>query len=595
MKKKVANIICELLIEQGITDCFMLTGGGAMHLNDSFGNNSSIRCTYFLHEQSAAIAAEAYARVDNNMPVVCVTTGPGGTNALTGVLCAWLDNIPMLVISGQVKTSNMIDSTGLPLRQFGEQEYNIVDVASKMTKYSITVTNPLEIKYCIQKAMALANSGRRGPCWIDIPLDVQGTYIEENDMMDYSIENEEWDFDKDKVIKLLENSERLVVIAGSAIRSSDSYMEFQNFCRKYCIPVVAAKSVADILTAQDENYFGNFGVNGGRAGNFIIQNADCILALGCRLSFGQIGFDHKSFSPNSKKIVVDVDENELCKETMTIDCPIHCDLKDFLKWINHESILIRKSSDWIQYCRELKRKFPIYQDKFKERENVNPYCFAKALQNEMKSNAICVVGNSCSSVSIKQCGIKYENQRMWGNINCGTMGYDIPAAIGASIASEKQVICCAGDGSFQLNIQELQTIVNYNLPIKIFVFNNGGYKSIFISQMKNFGRLSGCTQESGLGLPDIERVAYAYKIPYMKCEKNLELSQVIDQVLGWQGYIICEIVEDSFHEIEPKLSNRIMENGQIVSPPLTDLYPFLEREIYDRYSTYSSYLRMRNE
>lgn len=595
MKKRVADIIKNILVEEGITDCFTLTGGGAMHLNDAFGNAEDLHCTYFLHEQGAAIAAEAYARVKNRLPVVCVTTGPGGTNTLTGVLCAWQDNIPMLVISGQVKCSAMVESTGLNLRQFGEQEHRIVETVGTMTKFAVTVKDAKKIKYYLKKAIYLAKSGRRGPCWVDVPLDVQGSLIDEDELEDFLAPSRKKEFEGRKVISLLENAKRPVILAGSAIRTAEAIESFWNLCDRWNIPVIAAKSLADIMPEDDKNYFGNFGINGGRAGNFIVQNADCLLVLGCRLSFGQIGFNYEYFSPDSVKIVVDVDAEELKKRTVKIDCPINADIKDFIEWISQEDIRFCMDDLWQSYCIELKEKFPIYQDKFAERDQVNAYYFAQIMKKYMDKNAVCIMGNSCSSVSIKQCGVRYKTQRMWGNINCGTMGYDIPAAIGAAIASGHQVICCAGDGSFQMNIQELQTIVNYRLPVKLFVFNNGGYRSIIISQSKNFKRLAGCTKETGLAFPELKKIAYAYDIPYFCCRKSGELDETVKTFLELEGYAICEIYEEPEHAIEPKLGNIIQEDGSIVSPPLDDLFPLLDREIYKKYSDYEVYKKSLGE
>lgn len=595
MEKRVADIIADIMVENGIEECFALTGGGAMHLNDAFGYAQNIHCTYFLHEQGAAIAAEAYARVNNRMPVVCVTTGPGGTNALTGVLCAWQDNIPMLVISGQVKTSSMVESTGLKLRQYGEQEHTIVETVSSMTKFAITVKDAKKIKYYIQKAIHEATTGRRGPCWVDIPLDIQGARVDETQMEEFIPTKEEKGFDKRTVIELLEKAKKPVILAGSAIRTADAYLEFVEFVNKCRIPVIAAKSVADIMPNNAAYYYGNFGINGGRAGNFIVQNADCLLVLGCRLSFGQIGFNYTEFSPNSKKIVVDIDSEELKKKNVRIDCAVNVDLKEFLKWANSTDINFDYYPMWQVYCDELKSEFPIYQGKYRDTIGVNAYYFARVLKNFLDEEAIVVVGNSCSSVSIKQCGIEKEGQRMWGNINCGTMGYDIPAAIGAAIASKKVVVCCAGDGSFQMNIQELQTIVNYKLPIKFFVFNNGGYRSIVWSQSKNFGRLSGCTAETGLQLPDLKKIADAYAIPYFCCRKNEELDQLFKKIFSISGYLICEIYEDMDHMIEPKLGNKILEDGNIVSPPISDLSPFLPDEIYNKYCDFQRYVRLRDD
>ncbi|MDE5907431.1 MAG: thiamine pyrophosphate-binding protein [Lachnospiraceae bacterium] len=595
MKKRVADIVRDILIKEGISDCFTLTGGGAMHLNDAFGNSEDMRCTYFLHEQGAAIAAEAYARVNNQLPVVCVTTGPGGTNTLTGVLCAWQDSIPMLVISGQVKTSSMVESTGLALRQFGEQESRIIETVSAMTKFAVTVKEAEKIKYYLKKAIHLAKSGRRGPCWIDIPLDVQGKYIETDVLEDYIPEKEEWQFDEDRVLELLRNAKRPVILAGSALRTAEALEIFHSLCNKWNIPVVAAKSLADIMPNGDKNYFGNFGINGGRAGNFIVQNADCLLVLGCRLAFGHIGFNYELFSPNSIKIVVDVDNEELKKKTVKIDCPVNVDVKFFLEWLVEKELSFDMDAWWLRYCCELREKFPIYQAKFGDAKGVNAYYFAAMLKKYMDENAICIMGNNCSSMAIKQCGVEKKTQRMWGNVNCGTMGYDIPASIGAAIAAKRQVICCAGDGSFQMNIQELQTIVNYALPIKLFVFNNGGYRLIVLSQSKTFGRLSGCTKETGLVLPDIQKLAFAYGIPYFSCDQKDGLEEVIENVLSQDGCAICEIYEDVEQTIEPKLGNVVQEDGSIVSPPISDLTPLLDRELYRKYSDFKVYTELIDE
>lgn len=595
MKKRVADIIRDILVEEGITDCFTLTGGGAMHLNDAFGNSDDLQCTYFLHEQGAAIAAEAYARVNNRIPVVCVTTGPGGINALTGVLCAWQDSIPMLVISGQVKTGSMVESTGLALRQFGEQECRIVETVSVMTKFAVTIKEAEKVKYYLKKAIYLAKSGRRGPCWIDVPLDIQGKYIETDGLEDFIPEEDTWDFEKDKVLRLLRNAKCPVVLAGSALRSAEALDIFRSLCDKWNIPVIAAKSLADIMPEGDRNYFGNFGINGGRAGNFIVQNADCLLVLGCRLSFGQIGFNNELFSPNSVKIVVDVDSEELKKNTVKIDCAVNADIKAFLEWLVKEELTFQMDALWLQYCREVRDRFPIYQTKFSEAKNINAYYFATILKKYMDEDAICIMGNNCSAMSIKQCGVEKKTQRMWGNVNCGTMGYDVPAAIGAAIAAKRQVICCAGDGSLQMNIQELQTIVGYKLPIKIFVFNNGGYRLVILSQSKNFGRLSGCTKETGLTLPDIKKIAYAYGIPYYSCAQSDALEKTVETVLKQDGYVICEIYEDAEQTIEPKLGNIVKEDGSIVSPPISDLTPLLDRDLYQRYSEFNTYVELVHE
>lgn len=586
---KGSDYIADILVQNGIKDVFTVVGGGAMHMNDSFGNNLNVNCTYTLHEQAAAIAAEGYARVDNKLSVVCVTSGPGGTNALTGVLCAWQDNIPMLIISGQVKRASMVESTGLSLRQYGEQEHTIVKTVKNMTKYAVTIKEPSQIRYCLEKAIYLARTGRRGPCWIDVPLDIQGMQINSEEQSAYvpELPESEPDFDKKKFIELIRKSKRPVILAGSAIRTADVRKEFLELISELKIPVIVARSNADIVPLKERFYYGNFGTNGGRAGNFIVQNADCLLVLGCRLSMTQMGFNYEKFSPHSYKIVVEVDPDELKKPSVSIDMPINMDLKKFVSWLAKERIDISEIEDWINYCDKVKEKFPIFQEKFKLSEKVNSYYLAEKIKKYLNDDSVGVVGNSCACVSIKQCGVEKAGQRLWGNINCGTMGYDIPAAIGAAVAAKRRVICYAGDGSIQMNIQELQTIVSYNLPIKIFVFNNGGYRSIVLSQTNNFKRLSGCTKETGLGLPSIKKIAEAYEIPYFCCPSNSLLERTLADVLKDDNYAICEIMEDTEQTIEPKMSSQVLENGEIISPSLENLAPFLDEETYREYAVYT--------
>ncbi|MEA4925062.1 MAG: thiamine pyrophosphate-binding protein [Syntrophomonadaceae bacterium] len=589
MKQRASDYVAQLLVEYGINNVFTVVGGGAMHLNDALGYNSNIECIYNHHEQASAIAAESYARVNNKMAVVCVTTGPGGTNAITGVLCAWQDNIPLLVLSGQVRYNTTVESTGLNLRQFGEQEHYIVQTVQSITKYAVTVKDVSHIKYHIEKAIYLANHGRRGPCWVDIPLDVQGAIIEIDELEGYVPEFENgMPFAKERFLQTINMAKRPVILAGSAIRTANAHQEFLRLVDELKIPVVASTSNSDLFPCSGKYYFGNFGVFGGRAGNFIVQNADCLISLGCRLSFKQTGFNFEGFAPLSKKIVVDVDINELKKETIKIDIPICIDLKDFINEIKDMELSFDLLDlGWIKYCEELKEQFPIFQAKHAISNHVNPYYFAEELKKFLPDDSICVVGNSCACVSVLQSGTKEKNQRLWGNVNCGTMGYDLPAAIGAAIAAKKMIICITGDGSIQMNIQELQTIVHNRLPIKIFIFNNFGYNAIMQTHTNFFGRLTGCTQESGISFPDFKSLAYAYQIPYYKCETNKELGHVLNKFLENENYGICEIIEDSNQPIEPKIMSKALEDGRIISPPIDDLAPFLGKELYRKYSSYA--------
>lgn len=597
MKKTIAQHIADFLVKKGINSVFTVVGGGAMHLNDAFYHHSGLNNYFFLHEQGACIAAEGYARVNNNLPIVSVTTGPGGINALNGVLCAWQDNIPMLVISGQVKREVMVKNSGLKLRQLGDQEHQIIETVANMTKYCTTIDKPEDVKRILSNAINTATTGRRGPCWVDIPLDIQGMVFDENDFLDedlYYFESgtikEEM---KDLILKKIDNSSRPVIVAGSGVRTSGAHRLFVDFVSKARIPVIVAKSNADILPLDNEHYYGNFGINGGRAGNYIVQNADLLIVLGCRLSLSQIGFNYKEFAPGASIVMVDIDSEELKKDTISIDYPINCDVSVFLQWFIENNCCFNSiDKRWIQYCNDLRNQFNIYNNEYERRTRVNPYYFAKVLQDHLGDDAIVVVGNSCASVSVKQMGVKKASQRMWGNINCGTMGYDLPASIGASIAGNRTVVCIAGDGSLQMNIQELQTMINYNIPIKLFVFNNNGYKSIVISQKKNFGRLSGCTSDSGLTLPSIKKIAEAYGIPYFYCDRNCDVESVISDCNKQTGYVICEIIEDEEHTIVPKLGNHILPDGRIESPSLCDLDPTISESLNKKYNNYAEYCRL---
>lgn len=595
MKLRVADYVAQLLVENNIKQVFAVVGGGAMHLDDALGNHEGIHCIFNHHEQACAMAAESYARVNNQMAVACVTSGPGGTNAITGVLCAWNDSIPLMVISGQVRTDTTIQSTGLKLRQFGEQEYDIVNSVSNMTKYAEMIIDASKVRYCIEKAIYLATHGRRGPVWIDIPLDIQGMIIETDNQLPYSPEKADISEELRKleqVVVELEKAKRPVILAGSGIRNSGTYEVFREFIAKTHIPVVAATGISDLFPVMAQDYYGNFGVIGGRAGNFIVQNADCLLILGARLSLKQIGFNYEKFSPDSFKIMVDVDKLELQKKTISIDIPIRMDLKDFFENIKTKEVSTGFIDDkWIEYCSELKMKFPIYQHGFNNSDKVNPYYFAKKLQEYAESDAIIVVGNSCACDMTRQIGISQEGQRMWGNTNCGTMGYDVPAALGASVASGKSVYCMTGDGSIMMNIQELQTIVHNQLPVKIFIHNNEGYEAIVNTHTNFFGRLTGCTKESGISFPNFELLAKAFGMPYYICRNHEDVDRVLPEFVKMKGFGICEIWSDEKQLIEPKTKSKSLGNGKMYSPPLDDLFPFLEEKEYSRYADYANYTR----
>ena len=581
MQIRVADFIADFLVNNDIIDMFSVVGGGAMYLNDAFGNHQQLHVTYHHHEQACAIAAESYARIKGRAAAVCVTTGPGGTNALTGVLCAYQDSIPMIVISGQVRYHTTIESTGLNLRQFGEQEFPIIPVVSHMTKYAEMVRNAEDILFHLQKAVYLAHEGRRGPVWLDIPLDIQGAIIETEGLKEFIPEKPKGkDVDIKKIAELINEAERPVIFAGESIRSSGAYDSFRKLLLEYKIPVLATASTCDLMAVCEDYYYGNVGSFGGRAGNFIIQNADLILALGCRMSFKQIGFNYKLFSPESKKIVVDIDPDELKKETVKIDFPVNMDVGQFMELLTKEDYTADIGT-WLDYCNDMKVAYPMYMEKFANSKFVNPYEFAERLNKRIPDDAVSILGNSVACVCVNQIGISHTGQRKYTNKNCGTMGYDIPAAIGASIAKKGEVLCITGDGSFQMNLQELQTIVHNDLPIKMIIFNNGGYQAIMQTQTNFFGRLSGCSDECGLSMPSFEKIAYAYGMPYVCIKNNLDIEKGLDKLFSYPRYAISELIQDLNQGIEPRSKSIQTESGQIVSPPIDNLYPFLPEDEYE--------------
>jgi len=583
MKQRVADFIADYLADNGVRQVFSVVGGGAMHLNNAFGTNKRLNVLYNHHEQASAIAAESYSRIHNQVAAVCVTSGPGGTNALTGVLCAYLDNLPMIVISGQVRYDITVESTGLNLRQFGEQEYQIIKSATPMTKYAVMIKEANMIKYHLDKALYLVRTGRRGPCWIDVPLNIQGQIIETDGLIGYTPE-ETPKPDKtviDTIINEIQHSKRPVIVAGSSIRTSGCLNIFYELIGKLKLPVICPTSTVDVMANEDEYYYGMFGSFGGRTGNFIVQNADLIITLGCRLSFKQIGFNFEAFSPLSRKIVIDVDPDELKKPTIHIDIPICADVSDIICALNEREFdcVLNEKQTWLEYCAFLKQKFKTLEHN--NRDSISAYQFADLFYKKLHADSVVVLGNNCASVSILQKGVQIRGQRMYGNVNCGTMGYDLPAAIGASVASGNIVYCLTGEGTFQMNLQELQTIVHNKLPIKIVVFNNNSYQAIVQTQTNFFNAVfSGCTVDSGISFPSFEKLAYAYGFPFRSISRGIDIESAVDWILQEPGSAILELIQTEPDSITPKLSSKRLDDGSIVSPPIDDIAPFLTEEEY---------------
>ena len=591
MKIRVADFIAEFLVENNIDTLFSVVGGGAMHLNDGFGHNKDLNCIYNHHEQACAIAAEGYYRMSNKLPVVCVTTGPGGTNALTGVLGAYLDSIPMLVISGQVKYEMTVASTGLPLRQIGDQEWDIVSTVDTMTKYSEMIIDPNKIKYALQKALYYAQNGRPGPCWIDVPLDVQGAIIDTDDLIDFIPKKDELDLGKpvtektiENVIEKLKNAKRPVIYAGSAIRTNNVHGEFLKLVEKLQIPVVNAWNATDSLEYDNKLTVGCGGSFGARPANFAAQNSELILSLGCRLSTRQVSFAYDSWAREAYKIMVEIDSAEIQKPTLNIDMPIQSDIKDFIlkfnDYLENNSFDV-DYSDWISICNKWKQKYPVCDElKYQQKDKVNVYAFLDSLSNNMIENQKIVVANGSACACIHGYKLK-KGQRLVVNSGVASMGYDLPAAIGACFGINKEdLVCVSGDGSIQMNLQELQTIVHHNLPIKLFVINNNGYQSIRITQRSFFEQpFVGIGGDSGdVSFPDMSKIAKAYGIPYIRCESTEKLNSTIEKTLNSDSYMLCEIMVDTEQGFEPKSASKRLPDGKMVSAPLEDLKPFLDRK-----------------
>lgn len=654
MRMKVSNYISQKLVEFGITQVFTVTGGGAMHLNDALGHQEGLTCLYNHHEQACAIAAECYARVQGRIAAVCVTTGPGGTNAITGVVGGWLDSIPMLVLSGQVRYDTTARWSGVGIRAMGDQEFDITKAIDCMTKYSEMVIDPMRIRYCLEKAIYLAYSGRPGPAWLDIPLNVQGAYIETEELIGFSQEDYEaggdgWAAPSGSkteadnagqgekrqvlppavtretargIIEKIKKSQRPVINAGNGIRIGHAFEVFSRVVEKLGVPVVTGWDSEDCMPDDHPLYTGRGGGMGDRAGNFAIQNSDLVLSLGSRLSIRQVGYNYSTWARAAYTIVNDIDPEELKKPSVHIDMAVHADVKDLLEQL--ERVLDEEYGNgqpvfaggaglpgmtWTDTCRMWKEKYPVVLPKHYdhgEEEDANVYAFMKEMSSRLKEVQVIVVGNGSACVVGGHACIIKQGQRFISNSAIASMGYDLPAAIGACMAvreggaqegrmqgaesqdtelqdTSSDIILITGDGSIQMNLQELQTIIHHRMPIKIFLINNGGYHSIRQTQKNFFGEpLVGIGVDShDLSFPDMEKLAAAYGYPYCRACHNGELVPAIETALRTDGPVICEIFVSRDQNFEPKSAAKRLPDGTMVSPPLEDLSPFLPEEEMD--------------
>lgn len=585
---RVCDYIADFVYNLGVKHVFMVSGGGMMYLSDGLTKHPSLYTVCTHHEQAAAMAAVSYAKYTRNLGVCYVTTGCGGTNTITGVLNAWQDNVPCLFISGQDNVSRTVRNSKLPLRQFGVQEADIVSIVQPITKYSVMVTDPYEIKYHLQKAVYLAQHGRPAPVWIDVPLDVQRAEIEEDGLSSFSLSSYEPNKtspignEVDLVADLINKAQRPIIIAGQGVRISNAIDQFKYFIGAYNIPYVASRLGIDLLPSNHPLFIGRIGNKGDRAGNFAVQNADLVLVLGSRLSVSSTGFNYSLFAREATIIVVDIDPYEHQKNTVTVDFFIQSDVGKFLSKLSRLS-LCSVWDKWSYQCSKWKEQWKVCLPEYRQTEKINTYVFVDTLSKYLKEDSV-VVSDAGSAFYVVSQGIMLKDkQRYITSGGQAEMGYTLPASVGVCFSRDKrEVVGITGDGSFQMNIQELQTIVHYKLPIKLFVWNNNGYSSIKETQDKFFnGRRIGTDPSTGVSFPSIKKIAKAYGIKYVCIDGYDDMDEKILKILKSKTAVLCEVICDDTQKVSPCSASKVNADGTIQALPLEDMYPFLDRQEFN--------------
>ncbi len=582
---RVADYIADRIYRLGVREVFMVAGGGMMFLTDGLAQHPHLKAICNHHEQASAMAAVGYAKYNENFGVAYVSTGCGGTNAITGLLDAWQDSVPCLFVSGQSKRKETIRNSGLPLRQFGVQEADIVPIVQSLTKYAVMVNEPEMIGYHLDKAVYLAKTGRPGPVWLDIPLDVQGAVIDEKKLCQFSPQEVPKDYREEpsadeivQVIKLLQKAQRPILIAGQGIRLSKAISEFKGLIEKMGIPFVTSRLGIDLLPSDHPLFVGRIGNKGDRPGNLAVQNADMVLAIGSRLSVSSTGHEYSAFAREAKIVVIDIDPVEHKKNTVRIDLFINSDAKQFFNQI--VKVDFRAAEQWVQKCQDWRKKYPVCLPEYSQMtQGVNLYYFVDRLSPKLKGDSVVVVDAGSAGYVTSQTIHLCEGQRYITSGGQMDMGFTLPASIGVCWAKKKgEVIGITGDGSLQMNIQELQTIVHHQLPIKLFVWNNDGYLSIRATQKKFFsGRYIGTDKDSGVSFPELSKIAWAYGIDYFVVSQPEDVEETIAKVLVHPGPAICEVLCLKDQEIIPTVASYKREDGTVISKPLEDMYPFLDR------------------
>jgi acetolactate synthase I/II/III large subunit len=587
---KLSDYVVDFLTELGIKHVFMLPGGGAMHLNDSLGKNKSISYTCNLHEQAAAIAADAYAQCLNDYGAVMVTTGPGGTNTITGLTASWLDSIPVFYISGQVKTADIGEKH--KVRQMGFQEVEITKIVAPITKYAVTVTDPKTIRFHLEKAAFLAKDGRPGPVWIDIPLDIQAVEINPSKLEKFEKPvrkiNSELDHQINETISLLSKSKRPVILVGNGVRLAGALQDFLKLIKIMGIPVLTTWKSIDFIAEDHPLYIGRPGGVGQRGANFSQQTSDLILIIGARLDLGQTAYNHKNFAPHAKKIMVDIDPNEIKKMDTKIDLPITVNAKEFISGLLKQKSKIQFSSqfsNWLKHCKSLQSKYPVILPEYwKQKKYVNDYVLIDVLSKEMSKTDLLIPGSSgaCSERSMQAFMVK-EGMTVFNSEALGSMGFGLAMALGGCIASgKKRTVSIEGDGGFIMNVQELELVRRMKLPIKFFILNNQGYVSIQTSQKNYFeSRFVASTPKSGLTIPSYKKIATAFGIPYVKIANHKNITKTVRSILKKNGPVLCEVMVSPDQTTQPRISSKKLPDGKMISLPMEDLWPFLDRTEFD--------------
>jgi acetolactate synthase-1/2/3 large subunit len=586
---KLSDYIMQKIAALGVKHIFLLPGGGCMHLLDSVGRCRELEYVCNLHEQACAIAAEAYAQFNNDLGVALVTTGPGGTNTITGLAAAWLDSTPCLFISGQVKRADMIGDRGV--RQMGFQEINIVPVVTPITKYAVTVTEPQSIRYHLEKAIYLAQHGRPGPVWLDVPLDVQAAEIDPEVLPSFQPHEHESSQPQESLsrqvndaIQLLNQSERPIILVGNGVRLAGARKDFLQLIEMLNIPVLTTWKAMDFLPESHPLFAGRPGMVGQRGANFAQQNSDWLLTVGARLDLGQTGYDHRNFARAAKKVVVDVDAAEIGKLSMPIEAPICADAGDFLAEFRRQlgQVVPKDRSNWLARCREWKSRYPVVLPEYwQETEGVNNYVLVDVLADEMADKDLLIPASSGASSEVTMQAFRAKgNLRIFNAPGLGSMGFGIPASMGGCLASGgRRTVCLEGDGGFFMNIHELETVRRLGLPIKFFVLNNQGYGSIRATQNNYFaGRLVASSPDSGLTLPDIRKVGQAFGIATFLITDHLQIRERVREVLQFAGPAVCEVAMSPNQVTAPRLVSAMRPDATMVTKPLEDLWPFMERE-----------------